>query len=211
MDGNNRWSKKNSINLSKTYKIGVKQLLKITEYCFKKHNITTISAFALSTHNLKRSPRVISPILKLLDFYLDDFIINNSKYNFNIRFIGNLDFFNKDIKKKLNTVNSVKKNDKNLLIALNYSGSQDIIKASSLLIKNNNHKNKINNFLYTSGYPNPDILIRTGGFQRLSDFFLIQLAFTELFFTKTLWPDIKLKTIDTIINKYLKIERKFGK
>ena len=80
-----------------------------------------------------------------------------------------------------------------------------------LFNKNTNKKLKFNDFLYTANYPNPDLLIRTGGYQRLSDFFLFQINFTELFFSKLLWPNFKIKSLDIIINKFFKIERKFGK
>ena len=211
MDGNNRWSKKNGVSLSKSYDKGVNNLLKIAEYCFFKHNINNVSAFALSSHNMLRSKRVIKPILKLLDIYLDEFITNHHKYKYNIKFIGKFDVFNNKIITKISKINSQNNYKKNLIIALNYSGSEDILNASYLLSKNKNNKLKLKNFLSTSDYPNPDLLIRTGGFQRLSDYFLFQVGFTELFFLNTLWPNFKSKSIDTIISNFLKIERKFGK
>ena len=211
MDGNKRWSKKNNINLTESYKYGIQKLLKLAEHCFFNHNINYVSTFALSTHNLTRSKKVISPIFKLLDIYLNEFLSNARKYKYNIRFIGNLEIFNIDTIKKLEKINNTNNYYKTLIIALNYSGSNDIIKASKLFISNKNKKLSFLDFLSTSQYPNPDLLIRTGGYQRLSDYFLFQISFTELFFSKTYWPDFKLKSIDTIIDKYLKIERKFGK
>lgn len=211
MDGNKRWSKKNKINLNEAYKYGVDKLLKVAEHCFFTHNINFVSTFALSTHNLSRSKKVISPIFKLLDLYLNEFLNNKDKYKYNIRFIGNLEIFNNDTIVKLDKINKTKNHDKTLIIALNYSGSEDIIKASNLFKNNKNKKLSFLDFLSTSQYPNPDLLIRTGGYQRLSDYFLFQISFTEFFFLKTLWPDFKLKSIYTIINKYSKIERKFGK
>ena len=146
-----------------------------------------------------------------MDLYLNEFLNNIDKYKYNIRFIGDLEIFNNDIIVKLDKINNTKNYDKTLIIALNYSGSDDIINASNLFINNKNKKLSFLDFLSTSQYPNPDLLIRTGGYQRLSDFFLFQISFTELFFLKTLWPDFKLKSIYTIIDKYSKIERKFGK
>ena len=211
MDGNNRWSKYNNTNLTQSYKNGVKNLLNTAEHCFFNHNINYVSAFALSSHNLSRSKKVISPILKLLDLYLDEFLSNPGKYKYNIRFIGNLDAFNSKIKIKLIKINNKNDHSKTLIIALNYSGSVDIINASKLFIKNKNKKLTYTNFLSTSEFPNPDLLIRTGGYQRLSDYFLFQISFTELFFSKILWPDFKIKSLNIIINKFIKIERKFGK
>jgi undecaprenyl diphosphate synthase len=211
MDGNNRWSKINKKDLSESYKIGAEKLFKIANHCFFHHKINYISTFALSSHNLSRPKNLIKPIIKLLEFYLDEFMSNESKYKYNIRFIGNFDIFKKEIIDKLTFINSQNKHTKTLIIALNYSGSKDIISASNLLKIYPNKKIKFSDLLSTSQYPNPDLLIRTGGYQRLSDFFLFQMSFTEFFFLKTLWPNLKKRSIDTIINRFLKIERKFGK
>jgi undecaprenyl diphosphate synthase len=210
MDGNKRWSNKNNLDLNKSYQYGVENLLKIADHCFFSHNINYVSAFALSTHNLSRSKKVILTIFKLIDLYLDEFLTNAGKYKFNIRFIGNFEIFNVNTIVKLKKINNTKNFDKTLIIALNYSGSEDIINAVNLFI-NNKKKLPFSDFLSTSQWPYPDLLIRTGGYQRLSDYFLFQISFTELFFSKTLWPDIKLEAINKIINKYLKIERKYGK
>ncbi|MDA9679080.1 polyprenyl diphosphate synthase [bacterium] len=211
MDGNHRWSKLNNIDITMSYKKGAEKLFKIVDHCFFYHNINCVSAFALSFHNLSRPKKVILPIIKLLDFYLDEFLSNSSKYKYNIRFVGNLNFFKIDTRKKLDTINNENKYSKTLIIALNYSGSNDIISAADLMKNNKNSKMHFSDFLSTSQYPNPDILIRTGGFKRLSDFFLFQINFTELFFLNVLWPNLKNKSVDTVISKYLKIERKFGK
>lgn len=211
MDGNKRWSKKKNITLSKSYDIGVNNLFKIAESCFFEHNINYVSAFALSSHNMSRSKGVIKPIIKLLDLYLDEFINSNDKYKYNIRFIGKLDIFNNQIIKKIDYINVQKNYKKTLIIALNYSGSDDILDACNLLLKNKKKNLSFKNFLSTADYPNPDLLIRTGGYQRLSDYFLFQLSFTEFFFLKTLWPNFKIKSLNLIVNKFLKIERKFGK
>jgi len=211
MDGNNRWSKKNNADLESSYKRGVDNLLKHAEYCFLYHKVKFVSAFALSSHNLSRSKKIISPIFKLLDIYLDEFLSSTDKYKFNIKFIGNFEIFNSETKTKLKTINNKKNYTKTLIIALNYSGSTDIINASNMFFNNKNKKLTYANFLSTSEFPNPDLLIRTGGYKRLSDYFLFQISFTEFFFLNTLWPDFNKKSINKIIEKYLKIERKFGK
>ena len=211
MDGNNRWSKINKVNLNKSYKKGAEKLFKMVDRCFFYHNIKYVSTFALSSHNLSRPKKAISPILKLLDSYLEEFLSNTSKYKYNIRFIGNFDIFKKETIGKLNIINNQNNHSKTLIIALNYSGSEDIITAANLFRNNKNKKMHFSDFLSISQYPSPDLLIRTGGFKRLSDFFLFQMSFTEFFFTKTLWPNLKYNSIDIIISKFLKIERKFGK
>ena len=211
MDGNNRWSKLNNIDLKSSYKKGSEKLFKIVDRCFFHHKIKYVSAFALSSHNLSRPKKIISPIIKLLDFYMDDFLNNSLRYKYNIKFIGNFEIFKTEIRTKIDIINNQNKYSKTLIIALNYSGSQDIINAADQLKDNKNLKIHFSNLLSTSKYPNPDLLIRTGGYQRLSDYFLFQMNFTELFFLNVLWPDLKNKSVDSIVAKYLKIERKFGK
>jgi undecaprenyl diphosphate synthase len=211
MDGNNRWSKLNNIDLKSSYKKGSEKLFKIVDRCFFHHKIKYVSAFALSSHNLSRPKKIISPIIKLLDFYLDDFLNNSLRYKYNIKFIGNFEIFKTEIRTKIDIINNQNKYSKTLIIALNYSGSQDIINAADQLKDNKNLKIHFSNLLSTSKYPNPDLLIRTGGYQRLSDYFLFQMNFTELFFLNVLWPDLKNKSVDSIVAKYSKIERKFGK
>jgi len=211
MDGNNRWSKLNNIDLKSSYKKGSEKLFKIVDRCFFHHKIKYVSAFALSSHNLSRPKKIISPIIKLLDFYLDDFLNNSLRYKYNIKFIGNFEIFKTEIRTKIDIINNQNKYSKTLIIALNYSGSQDIINAADQLKDNKNLKIHFSNLLSTSKYPNPDLLIRTGGYQRLSDYFLFQMNFTELFFLNVLWPNLKNKSVDVIVDKYSKIERKFGK
>ena len=211
MDGNKRWSKLNNIDLKSSYKKGSEKLFKIVDRCFFHHKIKYVSAFALSSHNLSRPKKIISPIIKLLDFYLDDFLNNSLRIKYNIKFIGNFEIFKTEIRTKIDIINNQNKYSKTLIIALNYSGSQNIINAADQLKDNKNLKIHFSNLLSTSKYPNPDLLIRTGGYQRLSDYFLFQINFTELFFLNVLWPDLKNKSVDSIVAKYSKIERKFGK
>lgn len=211
MDGNNRWSKKKNLSFNITYKKGVEKLIKLSNHCFFNHRITNVSAFALSSHNLSRSKILLNSIFKILEEFLNEFLINNHKYKFNIIFIGNFAIFNKNIRYGINKINKSKIHKNNLIIALNYSGTEDIKNASKLFNQNKNSKLKFHNFLSTSAFSNPDIIIRTGGFQRLSDFFLFQSSFTELFFSKSLWPDFSTKSLDSILKNFLNTERKFGK
>lgn len=210
MDGNLRWSKKNNISLNQTYKLGVEKLLKLSKFLFEKHNISHISTFALSTHNLNRSKTLIKSIFNILENYLDEFIVNSDKYNFRIFFIGDFSIFSKDIKSKILKINNIKeKHNKTLIIAINYSGREDLNHAFNQSL-NKNNKN-IEKYLSISKFSDPDVLIRTGGYSRLSDFFLYQCSFTELFFTKTLWPDLNKNYLNKVINNFSNLERKFGK
>ena len=214
MDGNNRWSKKNKCNRYVGYKKGANTLIKLSNYIFDNTNTKYISAFALSKNNLNRSNKLISTLKKILLEFLNKVIDDEISYKFNIRFIGNINFLDSNIKKKIYQLEKSKKNyKKNLLIYINYSGKYDVQQAALKYhqnCKDNKQKLKFNNFLLTSGVPDPDILIRSGGFRRLSDFIIYQSSFTELFFLKKLWPELNINDVSKIFIKYHTIERKFG-
>ena len=214
MDGNNRWSKLNSYSKYKGYKTGADNLFKLSSYIFDNYKINIISAFALSTSNLLRPPNDIITIKKVLNYSLNKILKQN--IDFKIKFIGDLSFLDRELKKKINEIKRLNlsiKNKKQLLIFINYSGQEDILRSVNRLKKLNlraSKKNFLDN-LYTRNIEDPDILIRSGGYVRLSNFMLFQLSFTELFFLKKLWPDLTVKDVKKIINKFSVIERKFGK
>ena len=210
MDGNNRWSIKKKISKFSGYKYGANKLLRLADYIFKNYNIPFLSAFALSSHNLKRSNKFIETFNSVLNYYLKDY--DKFNINYKIKFIGDLSFIKSSImKEKLNLIqnkNSLSKNT--LLIFINYSGTKDIINAIPLIENVKSNKFNFSKYLMTKDFPDPDLLIRTGGYQRISDYMLFQISFTDLIFTKKLWPDLSNKDIDIFIEKYNKIEKKFG-
>ena len=205
MDGNNRWSKKRDSSKYDSYKRGTNKLVSLSNYIFTNTEINTISAFALSKNNLQRSSKILNVIKKILFESLTQF--ENIKKNYDLVFIGDFDFLEERIRKKINSINKKQIFKKKLLIYLNYGGREDIQQAA----KNFNNKNNFENNLLTFKYSDPDILIRTGGFRRISNFLLYQIAFTELFFLNKLWPDLSNADIKKIISQFNKIERKFGK
>ena len=211
MDGNNRWSKKKNFNLTKGYTSGANKLIKITEHIFNNYDVKYVSAFALSKNNLNRSKIIISTIKNVLLDFLYKYE-ENYNFDFKIKFIGDLNFLNKKIRDKIKLIENINIPSKNnLIIFINYSGQSDI----SNSITNLNKFSKINELsfskiLNTKNLPDPDLLIRTGGFQRLSNFMLYQLAFTELNFTKKLWPELTNTDIDKYIKSFHRIDRKFG-
>ncbi len=211
MDGNTRWAKKNNQSLYDSYKTGSLKLLNLSNYLFQNYDLSFVSSFALSSHNLKRSAMTISILKNVLNDFIDS-NANDNKYKFNIKFIGDLSFLDPSLIIKLNKLESNKKNyNQTLLIFLNYSGRQDIIDSINKQKKNTKIKiENFNSYLSTKCFPNPDLIIRTGGFQRISDFMLFQIAFSELFFLKKLWPDINSSDLKKIVNKYINTERKFG-
>ena len=209
MDGNYRWSKKNNIPKYDSYKYGANKLLELTKFAFEKYNINYVSAFALSKHNLKRGSSIIK-IIKMVLYEFLELNKNKNNHNFNIIFKGNLNILPKKLVNDLKYLENSKFKH-NLIIYINYSGKDDILSATKLLNKSINiNDNIFKKSLKSSSIPDPDMLIRTGGFKRLSDFFLYQVSFTELFFTNTLWPDLKKSNIKKFIKQFNEIDRKFG-
>lgn len=210
MDGNNRWSKKNKVTQFYSYEKGAKNLIKLSNFIFDYYNTSFISAFALSNNNLNRSTRILKSITLILDKFLDE-TLQEKKIKFNIEFRGNFNFLDKKIEKKIFTINQTKFTNlkKKLLIYINYSGKKDILRVASYGKITN--ENKFRDLLSTHDLVDPDILIRTGGYKRLSDFMLFEISYTELFFLNKLWPDLNKSDLVKIINNYKKINRKFGK
>ncbi len=211
MDGNNRWSKKNNFEKYDSYNFGAKKLIELSKFIFDNYDINFVSAFALSSHNLKRGSSILKIIQRILSEFLDQNFEENN-FDFKISFKGDLSFLPKKIYKGIKDLEKTnKKSNKHLIIYLNYSGKAEIISAIKLLKYSKTiNDNTFKDVLESSNIPDPDILIRTGGFKRLSDFLLYQISFTDFFFTKTLWPDIKKSQIKKFINQFYKIDRKFG-
>jgi len=212
MDGNHRWSEKNQLDPFNSYIKGSKKLLELSEYIFNNFETQYITAFALSKNNLKRTDEKINILKSVIKYFLDD-LDSLSKFNFRITIKGNLSFLEKRIISKINDLNSRNyKYKKNLIILVNYSGQDDILNSITKISKLKLKLNRINfeKYLFLDSIPYPDLLIRTGGFQRISNFMLYQLSFTDFFFLKKLWPDLKKSDVKKIINKFKKINRKFG-
>jgi len=211
MDGNNRWSNKNDISLFETYKLGANKLFKLSNHLFNKKNISTVSAFTFSVNNQKRSKKIISIINKLLNYYLDD-ILNNQSFDFRIKFFGDISYFSKEIQKQITSIEKININSSYTLnIFLNYGGQEEIVDTVNYFRRTNKivTKVEVDNF-FNKKYNPPELLIRTGGFKRISNFILYQLSFTELVFNNKLWPDFSIYDLNKIISKYKSIERKFG-
>lgn len=214
MDGNNRWSKRYNKDKYTGYKRGANNLLKLTNFIFNNTNSLYVSAFTLSKNNLNRSKRIISLLKNLLLEFVDKIINEEINLKFKIKFIGDRSFLNSELNKKIDILENSRKNYKKcLIIFINYSGKYDIKQAArnyGLYNKSKRRNLKFDDFLSTKNIPNPDLLIRTGGFSRLSDFLIYQISFTELFFTKKLWPDFNKRDLYKILNRYYYLERKFG-
>ena len=210
MDGNNRWSKKKNLTKFKGYKEGSKTLINLSNYIFKNTDAKFISAFALSKNNLNRSKNLITTLKKVLLEFLNKKINKEIENSFKIKFIGDRNFLNREINKKIDQVERLEQNSlKSLLIYINYSGKDDIKQAAERYCIDKN-KTKFEDYLLTKNIPDPDLLIRTGSYKRLSDFLIYQSTFTEFFFINKLWPDMTYRDLTKILSKYYSLERKFG-
>ena len=213
MDGNGRWGEKYKNSRNAGHKAGVNTVeMIINESIKKKFQFLTLYAF--STENWKRPKKEITFLFTLLENFLIKKIDQLIKGSIKIKFIGNLKILPKTLQKLMKEAEKKTSINNKLTvnIALNYGSKSEIINAVKVINKNQKRitEKNIENNLYTKNMPNPDILIRTGNTQRLSNFLLWQLAYTEIFFEKKLWPDFKAKDYNIIINKFKIIKRNFG-
>jgi undecaprenyl diphosphate synthase len=211
MDGNGRWGKKRGKGRNFGHLKGVETVKKIVSASLKL-KIPVITFYVFSSENWKRSRNEKTYLFKLIKNYFSREIKNIILQGIKINILGELSKFSNDLKLTLkNSINLTKKNKKIIVnLAINYGSKNEIIRALKKIKTNINIKNFEKN-LYTKNIPEPDILIRTGGYQRLSNFLLWQLAYTELFFLKKLWPDFTSNDLLRIIKKYKKIQRNYGK
>jgi len=210
MDGNGRWGKKKKRGRNFGHLKGVEVVKKVVQSSIK-YKIPVVTFYVFSSENWSRPKREIDYLFRLINNYFSKEILNTIKEGIKINILGEIDKLPKDIKKTLKSaINKTKKNKKILVnLAINYGSKKEIL----IAIKKNKKKVNQVNFeenLFTKNIPYPDILIRTGGHQRLSNFMLWQLAYAELFFLKKLWPDFNSNDLIKIIKKYKKIKRNFG-
>ena len=210
MDGNGRWGIKKKRGRNFGHLKGVETVKKIVTYALKL-NIPIVTFYVFSSENWKRPKKEISFLFKLIKRYFIDEIEKVITEGIKINIIGDTKKLSPDLNKILrNTAQLTKKNKKIIVnLAINYGSKHEILNAFKLIKKNISMK-KFEKNLYTSNMPDPDILIRTGGQKRLSNFMLWQLAYSELFFLDKLWPDFKSSDLKKIIKKFYKIKRNFG-
>ncbi len=213
MDGNGRWGVKNKGSRNLGHREGLNTIEKIIEETIKQ-KIRYLTLYTFSTENWKRPKKEISFLFNLLEGFLSKKIDNLMKHKIKLKIIGNKKKLSNKLQKLINTSEKkTLKNDKlQINLALNYGSKEELLNSIKLIKKNNQKisEKNINNNLYTKGIPNPDLLIRTGDTQRLSNFLLWQLAYTEIFFEKKLWPDFKKKDFKKIIIKFRLLKRNFG-
>ncbi len=212
MDGNGRWGLKYKNSRNEGHKAGLKTVEKIIKASIK-HNIRYLTLYAFSTENWKRPKKEIEYLFNLLESFLKNKLDDINKQNIKLKFIGNKNFSHQ-LNKLLNLAEKKTSNNNTLQInlALNYGSKNELLNAFKSMQKTKtkiNEKNFINH-LQTKNIPDPDFLIRTGNTHRLSNFLLWQLAYSEIFFEKKLWPEFKENDFKKIIKKFKSIKRNFG-
>jgi undecaprenyl diphosphate synthase len=212
MDGNRRFAKKNILSTLTGHQSGFKKLLELVKLC-PKYNISSLTVYALSTENFKsRSQEELINIINILKAglykYKEELIKNGVK----VKFLGDLSIFDKELRGLMNELQDRSKENSDLIlqICLNYGGRQDILQALNKV----KHldiitENDIDNALYTD--INPDLIIRTGGDFRMSNFLTWQSTYSELYFTNTLWPEFTEEELSQCVAKFKSVERRFGK
>jgi len=220
MDGNGRWAKKRHLPKIFGHRGGAKTVDKITEDCARL-GIEALTLYSFSTENWKRSAEEVNALMRLLYDYLEKKYKKLQKNSIRLNAIGRLEGLPSEVRKRLLDV--IKKTSGNtrmtLTLALNYGSRAEILDAAKKLI-DGTRKGKIKdediteetftNLLYTEGLPEVDLLIRTSGEMRVSNFLLWQISYAEIVVTKTLWPDFKTENLYDCINEYQKRERRFG-
>ena len=212
MDGNGRWGLKHKKTRNEGHKSGLSTVEKIIKETIKQ-KIDYLTLYAFSTENWNRPKKEINYLFDLLESFLSNKIIDLHKQNIKLKIIG-VKNFSKKLNKLLNSseIKTAKNTSLQVNLALNYGSKTEILNAIKKMNKNNDKINEKNfkKYLQTKNIPDPDLLIRTGNTKRLSNFLLWQLAYTEIFFEKKLWPDFNEKDYIRIIKKFKKIKRNFG-
>ena len=213
MDGNGRWGLKHKKSRNLGHRAGLNTVEKVINETIK-NKIRYLTLYTFSTENWKRPKKEINFLFNLLETFLNKKISKLIKSGIKLKIIGDKSLFSKNLKKILKE--SEKKTSLNrklqINLALNYGSKNEIINAVKLIHKRKKKlsEKNIENYLYTKNIPNPDFLIRTGNTNRLSNFLLWQIAYTEIFFEKKLWPDFNGNDYKKIINKFKKLKRNFG-
>ena len=220
MDGNRRWARNNNLDVRLGHKKGAENLENITKYC-NEIGIKYLTVYAFSTENWKRSKEEVGALMQLLQSYLENFLKRSETSNVKIQIIGDKSNLALPIKKGIEAVENKTKNNNGtvLNIAFNYGGRDEIVKAVkniALNVKENNidiediNEELISNNLYTKNIPDPDLMIRTSGEQRTSNFLPWQLVYSEFFFSEKYWPEFTREDLDKAIKEYNRRNRKFG-
>ena len=216
MDGNGRWAKKRYLPRVAGHKKGVETVRRIVEYCVKL-GIDYLTLYAFSTENWKRPADEVSSLMKLFVETLEKELPLFYEHNIRLLLIGSREGLPVDVLEKMEYAENSTKNATglSLIVALNYSGRTEILHAVKKIVLDGVAPEEITEelfkkYLYTKEIPDPDLIIRTSGEYRISNYLLWQIAYSEFYFTDVLWPDFKESDLDKAIEAYGKRERRFG-
>jgi len=214
MDGNGRWAEERGFKRTKGHEVGAETIRDITTYCAAHNTIETATFYAFSTENWKRPKLEVEFLMKLLDRYLKNELSTYQEHGIRFQVIGEMSKFSKALQKRIRITEELTKDNTNLtqILALNYGGRAEITMAVNHLIKEGKtelSEEDISTALQTP-YKDIDILIRTSGEERISNFLLWQLSYSEFYFTPTLWPDFTAEELDTILKSFTQRNRRFG-
>jgi undecaprenyl diphosphate synthase len=218
MDGNGRWAKQRNKNRIYGHNQAKKSVKECVEYCVE-HKIKFLSLFTFSTENWNRPKLEVKALMKLLNIVIKDEINHLIEQNIKIKIIGDISKIPE--KTEINLKKAIDKTKNNsgltLILAINYSGKWDILNATKKILIDKNqidlkifNYNIFENYLTTANIPEPELIIRTSGEHRISNFYLWQAAYSELFFTDILWPDFNKKELNNVIFEFQNRERRFG-
>ncbi len=214
MDGNGRWANERGLKRTKGHEKGAETIREITTYCAAHTSLETATFYAFSTENWKRPKIEVDFLMKLLDKYLKNELSTYQEHGIRFQAIGDMNDFSKPLQKRIKETEELTKENTNLtqILALNYGGRAEITSAVNRLIsegKKQVTEEDISAALQTP-YSDIDLLIRTSGEERISNFLLWQLSYSEFYFSPTLWPDFTDKELNKIIQNYENRTRRFG-
>lgn len=214
MDGNGRWAKMRGKERSYGHKVGSENVDRIVSYAFER-GIKVMSLYAFSCENWQRPKAEVDELMRLLDVYMKKFIKKVLKNDVRLSVMGDIEKLSPSLQKSIKKAmqDTADKKGFVLNIGINYGGRQEIVNAVNKLVKDGNDVTveSISENLYTAPFGEPDIIVRTGGEYRLSNFMLFQGAYSELYFTDVLWPDFDEKEFDKVLVEFSKRTRRFGK
>ena len=213
MDGNGRWAKQRGLAREQGHRFGVKAFEHVLEHC-QKLQIDTVTVYAFSTENWKRPQKEVESIMKLMDHYLTECEKKIDEYDMRICFLGDKAPFEEKRRARMERLETLTAGKRRTLnIAFNYGGRDEIVRACNRLIEAGVTKvdeQSLAAALDTAGTGDPDLIVRTGGDLRISNFLLWQAAYAELYFTDVLWPDFDASEIDKAVEAFYKRKRRFG-
>lgn len=219
LDGNGRWAKKRGLPRTAGHKVGAENFRRIATYC-KNIGVEYLTVYAFSTENWSRPEDEVSTLMKLFDRYLKEAIDTMAKDNIRMRVLGDVSALSPELQRQIEETNRISQQYEGFQanICINYGGRAEIMRAAKLYLEDVRvngageelDENRFSSYMYSSGIPDPELLIRPGGEQRISNFLLWQCAYSEFYFTDVLWPDFDAQELEKAIAEFNRRDRRFG-